>query len=85
MKSEIRLFTRNSVVRKFDEGTQWVKPFTDSDSEMVVEVVRWAVLADIKLISNGLAVDFVEQRVQLTRNGVGGVQSKETPVGEFIL
>ena len=44
------------------------------DFDVVVEVVRFAMLADIELVGNGLAVDCVEQRVQLSRNGVGRIE-----------
>lgn len=66
----MELFVSLSFVRKFGEGTWWIKSFADGDHEVVVKVVTLAVFADIELVGSGLAVDYVGQRVQFPRNRV---------------
>jgi hypothetical protein len=51
---------------EFGQRVRGINAFTHSDFDVVVEVVRFAVLADVELVSNGLAVDCVEQRVHGT-------------------
>jgi len=52
---------------KFSERVSGIDSLEYADLEMIFKVVLVGVGADSKLVGNGLAVDFVEQRVKLTR------------------
>jgi hypothetical protein len=55
---------------EFSQGSKERSLYTHSDFEVVVEFMFLAVLADIELVGDGLAVDCVEQRVHCAGYGL---------------
>jgi len=59
---------------QFIKRVRWVDPLENADFEVVIEVVLLAVCTNPEFLSNGLAVDFVEQRVQVLGNRMGEIE-----------
>lgn len=55
---------RGCLLGKFSERVRRIDSLEDADLEMVLKVVLIRVGADIELLGDELAVDFVEQRVK---------------------
>jgi hypothetical protein len=62
-----QLIVDSRLLGKFSERVRRVDSLEDADLEMVLKIVFVRVGADIELIGNKLAVDFVEQRVKFVR------------------